>query len=60
MNSFTTADFWKAYAELSPSMKEQAQKAYRLWLEDPLYPSLHLRKLVRIFGLRASVVGIER
>jgi len=45
MNSFTTADFWKAYAELSPDMKEQAQKAYRLWLEDPLYPSLHFKKV---------------
>jgi len=45
MNSFTTANFWKAYAELSPDIKEQAQKAYRLWPEDPLYPSLHFKKV---------------
>ena len=45
MKSFATADFWKAYAALSPDMKEQAQKAYQLWQENPLHPSLHFKKV---------------
>jgi hypothetical protein len=47
MKSFATADFWKAYAELSPEMQEQARKAYRLWQENSLHPSLHFKKVGR-------------
>ena len=45
MKSFATADFWKAYAELSPEMKDQARKAYRLWRENSLHPSLPFKKV---------------
>ncbi|MCY7394109.1 MAG: hypothetical protein LH647_22210 [Leptolyngbyaceae cyanobacterium CAN_BIN12] len=45
MKSFATADFWRAYAELSPEMKEQAQRAYQLWQENSLHPSLHFKKV---------------
>jgi hypothetical protein len=43
--SFTTSNFWEAYATLSPKMKEQAQKAYYLWKENSLHPSLHFKKV---------------
>ncbi len=45
MKSLTTADFWKAYAELSPDMKAQARKASKLWQENSLHPSLHFKKV---------------
>jgi len=45
MKSFTTPDFWEAYAELNPEVKEQAQKVYQLWQENPLQPSLHFKKV---------------
>nr|WP_228055641.1 hypothetical protein [Lusitaniella coriacea] len=45
IKSFATPDFWKAYAALSPEVKEQAQKAYRLWRDNPLHPSLHFKKV---------------
>lgn len=45
MRSFATSDFWEAYAALSPEMKQQAQKAYQLWQENPLHPSLHFKKV---------------
>ena len=45
MKSFTTANFWKAYAELAPAIKEQAQRAYQLWQENSLHPSLHFKKV---------------
>ncbi len=45
MKSFTTPDFWQAYSELELEMKAQAQKAYQLWQQNPLYPSLHFKKV---------------
>lgn len=45
MKSFATPNFWEAYAALSPEMKEQTRKAYRLWKENPLHPSLHFKKV---------------
>lgn len=45
MKSLTTPDFWQAYAQLAPEMKEQAQKAYRLWQENPSHPSIHFKKV---------------
>ncbi len=45
MKSFTTPDFWQGYAQLTPEMKAQAQKAYRLWQENPSHPSVHFKKV---------------
>ena len=45
MKSSTTPEFWKAYAALSLEMKQQAQKAYQLWKENPSHPSLHFKKV---------------
>jgi hypothetical protein len=45
MNYFATADFWEAYAELPLEVKEQAQKAYQLWQENPQHSSLHFKKV---------------
>lgn len=56
MNSLTTPEFWRLYAALPPSVKEQAQKAYQLWISNQLHPSLHFKKVgdelwsVRISG----------
>ncbi|MBE9201421.1 MULTISPECIES: hypothetical protein [unclassified Nodularia (in: cyanobacteria)] len=45
MKSFATADFWQAYLKLSPEIKEKTQKAYQLWQENSLHPSLHFKKV---------------
>lgn len=45
MKSFATPSFWKAYEDLTPEVKEQAQKAYQLWQENLLHPSLHFKKV---------------
>ncbi|WP_315874374.1 ParE family toxin-like protein [Leptodesmis sichuanensis] len=47
MKSFATPDFWNAYATLSPAVKKQARKAYSLWKQDQLHPSLHFKKVGR-------------
>ena len=55
MKSFTTSDFWQTYAELAPPVKEQAKKAYRLWRENPLHPSLHFKKVGKnLWSVRIS------
>ena len=45
MKSFTTPDFWQAYALLPEPIKEQAQKAYQLWQDNQSHPSLHFKKV---------------
>jgi hypothetical protein len=55
MKSWVTADFWQAYADLSPEMKEQARKAYQLWQENALHPSLHFKKVGKnLWSVRVS------
>lgn len=54
MKSFATSDFWRSYAELSPDLKEQARKAYRLWKENSLHPSLHFKKVGKLWSARIS------
>ena len=45
MKSFTTPDFWQNYGELSSEIKQQAQKAYQLWQQNPSHPSLFFKKV---------------
>jgi hypothetical protein len=55
MKSLTTPDFWRAYAALPPEMKVQARKAYRLWQENSLHPSLHFKKVGKqLWSVRLS------
>ena len=51
MKSFTTPDFWQAYAQLTLDVKEQAQQAYQLWQENPLRPSYTSKRSARTCGL---------
>ena len=41
MKSFTTPDFWQAYAALPRNVREQARKAYQIWQDDQSHPSLY-------------------
>jgi hypothetical protein len=55
MKSFATADFWKAYRELSPELQDKAKKAYQLWQENPQHPSLHFKKVGKaLWSVRVS------
>ncbi len=45
MKSLTTVDFWEAYIKLPLDVREQAQKAYRLWQDNQQHPSLHFKKV---------------
>ncbi len=55
MKSFTTADFWRAYTELSPDQRKKAQKVYQLWKDNPMHPSLHFKKVGKnLWSIRIS------
>lgn len=43
MISKTLPSFWKEYAQLDRILKGQAEKAYQLWRENPLHPSLRFK-----------------
>jgi hypothetical protein len=43
MKSATLPSFWEKYRALSPAVRTGARKAYRLWAENPFYPSLHFK-----------------
>ena len=43
MKSSTLPSFWAAYQALDETIRRRAQKAYRLWADNPLHPSLHFK-----------------
>lgn len=43
MKSETLPSFWKAYQKLDQQIKTRAKKAFRLWADNPFYPSLHFK-----------------
>ena len=45
MKSHATPRFWAAYHELSQEVREAAQRAYRLFRENPKHPSLPFKKV---------------
>ena len=45
MTSRATPRFWAAYRELPRDIREAAQKAYRLFRDDPNHPSLQFKKV---------------
>lgn len=45
MNSETTERFWKRFAELPATIRKRARDAYKQFLIDPYYPSLHFKQV---------------
>lgn len=58
MKSRATPRFWAAYRELPSDVRDAAQKAYRLFRDDPKHPSLQLKKVHErepIYSVRVTV-----
>lgn len=45
MKSRATRRFWYLYEQLPVSIRQLADKNYRLWLKNPRHPSLVFKKL---------------
>ncbi|MEG4117261.1 hypothetical protein QUA43_07135 [Microcoleus sp. N9_B4] len=57
MKSRTTAEFRKSFAALPKQVQEQTREAYRLFKENPSYPSLRFKKVhpeLPIYSARIS------
>ena len=67
MTSRTTPRFWAAYRQLPPETRALAQKAYRLFQDNPRHPSLQFKKVhdrEPVYSVRVSrgyrAVGIVK
>jgi hypothetical protein len=54
MISRTTPEFRSFFAELPQEVRDTARKQYRLWANDPWHPSLHFKKIGRLWSVRVS------
>ena len=54
IRSSTTPSFWRAYAALTPEIRAQARKAYRVWLRNPRHPSLRFEPKGDYWGVRIT------
>ncbi len=52
MSSLITEKFRRAYAALPPDVQGRTRKAYRLWRENSAHPSLHFKKIGKIWSVR--------
>lgn len=43
MKSATLPSFWTAYRTLDETLRDQAKKAYRLWISNPFHNSLRFK-----------------
>ncbi|MDR9367036.1 MAG: hypothetical protein RI575_17000 [Balneolaceae bacterium] len=59
MISHTTNRFWKAYEKLTKEEKQQANKAFRLFQEDPSHPSLKFKKIHSAKPIYSARVNIS-
>jgi hypothetical protein len=52
MNSSTTAKFRAAFASLPKDIQDRARKAYRIWKDDHRHPSIHFKKVGKVWSAR--------
>lgn len=59
MKSSTTKDFRKRLSQLPASVREQADKAYRLWKSDPYHRSLQFKRVSQRQPIYSSRVSLN-
>lgn len=52
MKSLTNRRFWEAYRRLPEPVRRNARKTYHLWLANPRLPSLHFKKVGKVWSIR--------
>ena len=55
MNHHTTADFWDCYARLPEAVQRLADEKYNLLRTDPWHPSLHFKRVGRLWSVRVGI-----
>ncbi|MDE2134333.1 MAG: hypothetical protein KGM97_01055 [Alphaproteobacteria bacterium] len=55
MTHYASASFWKAYNALPLEIRELADKNFALLKENPQHPSLHFKKVGRLWSVRVGL-----
>lgn len=55
MTHHTTADFWDCYTRLPEAVRLLADGNYKLLREDPHHPSLHFKRVGRLWSVRVGI-----
>ena len=55
MTHHTTADFWECYARLPEAVRRLADGNYALLRTDPHHPSLHFKRVGRLWSVRVGI-----
>lgn len=55
MNYHTTADFWACYHALPEAVRKIADDNDHLLRADPRHPSLHLKRVGRLWSVRVGI-----
>jgi hypothetical protein len=51
----TNPKFWRCYERLPPEIQELADKTFDLLKADPRHPSLHFKKVGRLWSVRVGI-----
>jgi hypothetical protein len=56
--------FWRHYRALSDELQQLADRGYQMLLQDPRHPSLHYKRIGRLWsarvGLHHRALAVER
>src|ERR1041384_1308497 len=55
MTHHTTADFWDCYKQLPEAVQRVADANYALLHADPRHPSLHFKRVGRLWSVRIGI-----
>ena len=55
MRHFASDSFWSAYDKLPARVRELADKNFALLKENPQHPSLHFKKVGRLWSVRVGI-----
>jgi hypothetical protein len=51
---FASPQFWQHYHQLPPAVRELADKNFQLLKADPKHPSLHFKKIGKLWSVRVD------
>jgi hypothetical protein len=61
---FASPQFWRLYRQLSPEVRDLADKNFQLLKADSKHPSLHFKKIGRLWSVRVGAhyraLGLDR
>lgn len=64
MKHFASAQFWRLYRQLPATARALADKNFELLKADPKHPSLHFKKIDRLWSVRVGAhyraLGLDR